>query len=106
MKTKPAPKNSADLAVAIRDMADRKDWRYFEFYLGYVQYRSPRMSTGEMLRHRQAREVAATECADRAPGIKATYMDIIVPTLEPREDYDAKQALYYTHEALVLCPEA
>jgi hypothetical protein len=96
-----------DLLVRIRQLADTRDWRYFEFYAGHVQTVGGPIPAGEQIRLHNRAAAAADECgAEHAEDVKRTYLTMILPLFEGRDDLDARTALTYTHAALRRCPTA
>jgi len=91
----------------IRRLAASKDWRYFTFNLGVMQTRGTESAGAKLRRLNAADADAATYSPEDADSIRETYLNLVLPTFDGREDeVDVRRAVLHTLGALRLSPDA
>lgn len=86
----------------IQTLSAERDWRYFGYYVGYVQTLGHE-TAGEMIARMKAADIAAaTETTESAIAMRDTYLNIIIPSLP--DTTDGRRALGFIYSALRFCP--
>lgn len=95
-----------ELLTKIRELATQADWRYFEFYLGWVRTMGSETAGEKLRRWAAADESAAATTREDADRMRDTYMNLVLPHLTDGTDLDKGRAVLSIYEALKFCPAA